>query len=99
MADLTVTLDLEGTLIRDQLDPLPRPGLYDFLETLASIGARIVMMTTVPEIKFKTIAAALVDQGAAPAWFTEAESISWKEALQEPQIYKWPQTWPDIFDR
>lgn len=51
--ELTVALDLEGTLIQDQLGPRPRPGLYNFLELLREKGVRIVMMTTVPENLFE----------------------------------------------
>lgn len=62
----TIALDLEGTLIKDQLDPRPRPGLYHFLNGLALIFSRIVIMTTVPEEKFREIAQQL---DKAPSWF------------------------------
>lgn len=85
-----IALDLEGTLIKDQIDPQPRPGLYEFLEVLPRITARIVMMTTVPESKFREIAQSLVAQGVAPPWFVQVEYVTWqrpyKDMLQIPGI-------------
>lgn len=75
--NLTIALDLEGTLIQDQLDPRPRPGLYKFLELLRILEMRICIMTTVPEPIFRKIVTSLIGQGAAPDWFAEAEYINW----------------------
>ena len=75
--DLVIALDLEGTLIQDQLEPRPRPGLYQFLERCKELG-RVVMMTTVEEKIFRDIATELVTENHAPAWFLEVEFISWE---------------------
>lgn len=86
----TIALDLEGTIIKDQIDPQPRPGLYDFLEVLPWIFTRIVMMTTVPESKFREIAQNLVAQEVAPPWFAQVEYVIWpqpyKDLLQIPGV-------------
>lgn len=72
----TIALGLEGTLIKDQLDPRPRPGLYHFLNGLALIFSRIVIMTTVPKEKFREIAQQL---GTAPSWFCkEIKYVNWQ---------------------
>lgn len=73
MERLTVALDLEG-----YSNPRPRPGLRKFLDMLDEIRARVVMMTTVPEPKFREIASGLVDQGFAPGWFAQVDYISWQ---------------------
>ena len=87
---MIIALDLEGTLIRDQLDPRPRPHLYDFLTALRWKSKRIVMMTAVPEENFREIAWRLADQGAAPGWFAQLEYVLWerphKDLLQIPGV-------------
>lgn len=80
---MIVALDLEGTLIADQLDPRPRPHLFDFLTTLRWRASRIVMITAVPEENFRDIAWRLVDQGAAPGWFAQLEYVPWKQAHKD----------------
>jgi len=67
-----LAIDVEGTIIKDSLDPLPRPGLLEFL-TWASEQHRLVIFSTLPEKKFREIAAALVAHGAAPEWFPRLE--------------------------
>ena len=64
----TLALDVEGTLIKDSLDPLPRPGLAEFLHW-AYAQFRLVIFSTLEEDRFREIAAALVAQGATPEWF------------------------------
>jgi hypothetical protein len=73
-----IALDLEGTLIQDMLEPKPRPGLYDFLIFCKKHFSRIVMMTTVPEGKFRKVVTSLIRQGDAPEWFSEVEYVNWE---------------------
>lgn len=77
-----IALDLEGTLIQDQFTPDARPHLHRFLEVCQSIG-RVVMMTTVPEEKFREIARILVEQEKAPEWFPDLEYINWQRPYKD----------------
>lgn len=72
-----LALDLEATLISSAVSQFPRPGLFDFLNRCRELFARIVMFTTVPEVRFRQIAATLALEGAAPAWFQEVEYVNW----------------------
>ncbi|WP_414615704.1 NIF family HAD-type phosphatase [Stenotrophomonas muris] len=73
----TLALDLEGTLISNAVSQIPRPGLAQFLEDMRSQFDRLVMFTTVPEERARSIAALLVREGTAPAWFAELDYICW----------------------
>ncbi len=73
-----LALDLEGTLISNAMSQIPRPGLYEFLESCAELFPRLVMFTTVKEDKFRQIARLLVDEGMAPAWFADMEYVNWE---------------------
>lgn len=44
-----LALDLEGTLISNAVSQIPRPGLYEFLESAKSLFEGLVIFTTVPE--------------------------------------------------
>jgi NLI interacting factor-like phosphatase len=78
-----IALDLEGTLIQDILEPKPRPGLYEFLSFCKGCFKRVVMMTTVPEQKFRRIALSLVQHGYAPEWLLEIEYIAWERPYKD----------------
>ena len=69
---------------------IPRPGLKKFLEVISDNAGRIVIMTTVPEDRFRKIAQHLVDQRVAPEWFVLVEYINWqrpyKDLLQIPDV-------------
>lgn len=67
-ADLTLALDLEGTLITNAVSQLPRPGLHEFLEWTRTAFGRVVLFTAVPAPKVRQILGNLVSQGEAPAW-------------------------------
>ncbi|ARN22139.1 NIF family HAD-type phosphatase [Piscinibacter gummiphilus] len=72
-----LALDLEGTLISNAMSQIPRPGLFDFLSRCQELFPRVVMFTTVKEPLFRDIAALLVAEGAAPAWFGDVEYVAW----------------------
>lgn len=72
-----LALDLEGTLISNAMSQIPRPGLYAFFERCRALFPRLVMFTTVNEEKFREIARLLVEEGAAPAWYSDIEYINW----------------------
>lgn len=72
-----IALDLEGTLIATATTPVPRPGLYAFLEFCRTHFKRVVVFTSVPENQFRRIAQQLVAQHHAPQWFQGIEYISW----------------------
>lgn len=62
-------LDLEGTLISNAISQIPRPGLYGFLEEIHVLFDQLMMFTTVPEDRFRSIAALLAREGSVPDWF------------------------------
>ncbi len=72
-----LALDLEGTLIFNAISQIPRAGLYGFLEDARSRFGELVMFTTVPEDRMRSIAALLVSEGSAPAWFAQLRYVKW----------------------
>ena len=72
-----LALDLEGTLISNAVTQFPRPGLMDFLDQCRVLVPRVVIYTTVREETFRAIAATLVREGSAPAWFRSIEYVTW----------------------
>lgn len=78
-----LALDLEGTLISNAVSQIPRPGLLNFLERCRELFPRIVMFTTVNEPRFRAIAALLIQESAAPAWFAQLEYVSWAGATKD----------------
>ncbi|MFT5674332.1 MAG: hypothetical protein ACI808_000247 [Paraglaciecola sp.] len=78
-----LALDLEGTLISNAMSQLPRPGLFDFLTSAQNAFQRIVIFTTISEIKFRSIADLLVNEGTAPKWFSEIEYINWSGTYKD----------------
>lgn len=72
-----LALDLEGTLISNAMSQIPRPGLFEFLSRCDALFPRIVMFTTVKEVRFREIARLLVDEACAPNWFAAMEYIHW----------------------
>lgn len=77
MKPTILALDLEGTLISNAISQIPRPGLHQFLEDVWVQFDKLMMFTTVPEERFRSIAALLVREGSAPAWFAELHYICW----------------------
>lgn len=77
MKPTILALDLEGTLISNAISQIPRPGLYQFLVDVRAQFDQLMMFTTVPEERFRSIAALLVREGSAPAWFAELHYICW----------------------
>jgi len=73
-----LALDLEGTLISNAMSQIPRPGLFQFLSRCRELFPRVVIFTTVREERFRNIAQLLVEEGAAPAWFTSIEYVTWQ---------------------
>lgn len=65
-----LALDLEGTLISNAVSQIPRPGLHRFLELCQIMFNEVVVFTTVPESRFRDIAALLVCEGHAPPWLS-----------------------------
>lgn len=72
-----LALDLEGTLISNAVSQIARPGLFRFLEQCKDLFPRIVIFTTVPESRFRTIARLLASEEQAPEWFAHLEYVSW----------------------
>lgn len=77
MKPTILALDLEGTLISNAISQIPRPGLHQFLDDARSWFEELVMFTTVPEDRLRTIAALLVREGSVPAWFEELRYVEW----------------------
>jgi NLI interacting factor-like phosphatase len=74
---LTIALDLEGTLISNAVSQFPRPGLFTFLEYCHQNFYRLVIFTAVNEVRFRSIARTLAEAGDVPAWFVDLEYINW----------------------
>lgn len=67
-------LDLEGTLISNAISQIPRPGLYVFLEGVEAL-CDLVIYTSVSAHRVDAIRELLVQEGAAPPWFTDLQVI------------------------
>ncbi len=65
--NLTIALDLEGTLISNAVSQFPRPGLLTFLEychqnfvgVASRFDTRLVIFTAVNEVRFRSISRTL----------------------------------------
>lgn len=77
MKPTILALDLEGTLISNAISQIPRPGLHRFLEEASASFEHLVMFTTVPEDRFRSIASLLVAEDCAPAWFIQLRYVKW----------------------
>ncbi|HHA2592431.1 NIF family HAD-type phosphatase [Stenotrophomonas pavanii] len=77
MRPTILALDLEGTLISNAISQIPRPGLVAFMEFAHSTFSKIVLFTSVPQPIVADIAALLVQEGSAPAWFLNLPYIEW----------------------
>jgi hypothetical protein len=77
MRPTILALDLEGTLISNAISQIPRPGLFQFLESVRSQFEELVMFTTVPEPLTRSIAGLLVREGSAPEWFPQLPYVQW----------------------
>ncbi|MCU1156856.1 hypothetical protein JAK41_01540 [Stenotrophomonas maltophilia] len=77
MKPTILALDLEGTLISNAISQIPRPGLYGFLTEIRALFDQLTMFTTVPEDRFRSIAALLAREGSVPGWFVGLPYISW----------------------
>ncbi len=76
MSIQVIALDLEGTLISNAHSQIPQPGLRRFLESCKELVGRVVMFTTVDELRFRRIASQLVKERHAPHWFAEIEYVA-----------------------
>ncbi|PTA72731.1 NIF family HAD-type phosphatase [Stenotrophomonas sp. Nf4] len=85
MRPTILAMDLEGTLISNAVSQMPRPGLCEFLETVNELFEHLVIYTSVPEPAFRRIAALLVGEGCAPAWFAQMPYTSWSGATKDLQ--------------
>lgn len=83
MKPTILALDFEGTLISNAISQIPRPGLYRFLENVQGQFDRLVMFTTVPEDRFRTIATLLVLEGSAPNWFARLHHVRWSGTTKD----------------
>ncbi|WP_329749543.1 NIF family HAD-type phosphatase [Stenotrophomonas maltophilia] len=81
-----LALDLEGTLISNAISQIPRPGLCRFLEDVRSHVSQLMMFTTVPEERFRSIADLLVREGSAPPWFASIEYIHWTGSTKDLRL-------------
>jgi hypothetical protein len=76
-APTVLALDLEGTLISNSVSLFVRPGLSEFLSGCQKLFPRVAIFTAVSEVRFRQIAAFLVDEGSVPLWFQRIEYIHW----------------------
>ena len=73
-----IVLDIEGTILTDQFDKKPRPGLMHFLEFCKKVSSKICVMTAMPESNFRQLAAELCANDAVPEWFESIEYVPWE---------------------
>ena len=59
--NLTIALDVEGTLISNSVSQFPRSGLFTFLEYCHQNFDRLVIFTAVNEVRFRLIARTLAE--------------------------------------
>ncbi|MGG2102680.1 NIF family HAD-type phosphatase [Stenotrophomonas sp. NRRL B-14846] len=83
MKPTILALDLEGTLISNAISQIPRPGLYSFLTGVQSQFDQLVLFTTVPEGRVRSIAELLVREGSAPVWFAELLYVRWSGGTKD----------------
>jgi len=72
-----LAMDLEGTLISNAISQIARPGLAEFLAGARLQFETLVMFTTVPEARFRSIAELLVRERSAPEWFADIHFVQW----------------------
>lgn len=77
MKPTILALDLEGTLISNAISQIPRPGLHTFLVAARPLFDQMVIFTTVPEDRVRSISELLLQEGCVPAWFVELPYIRW----------------------
>lgn len=80
---LVLALDLEGTLISNAVSCFPRPGLRAFLDFCRDHFHRVVLFTTVPELRGRPILDMLIAEGAAPPWLRHISFVSWSGAIKD----------------
>jgi NLI interacting factor-like phosphatase len=80
---LTIALDLEGTLISNAVSQFPRPGLFTFLEYCHKNFGRLVIFTAVNEVCFRSIARTLAEAQDVLAWFVDLEYINWSGTYKD----------------
>lgn len=74
-------LDLEGTLISNAVSQIPRPGLYEFLQSVEEI-CDLMLFTSVSSERVDLIRELLVVEGAAPVWFTDIPVIQPEDTIK-----------------
>ena len=79
----TLALDLEGTLISNSVSQFARPGLFEFLEFCREGFPRVVVFTGVEERRFRTVAAQLIVDNAAPRWFGDLCHVYWRGEFKD----------------
>lgn len=70
---ITLAIDLEGTLISHASTMVPRPGLYEFLEFCCQQFERVVFLSFVDEERGRQILNIMADSGHMPDWVRSAE--------------------------
>lgn len=83
MRPTILALDLEGTLISNAVSQIPRPGLNEFLSSVHDDFERLVLFTSVPEPKAKSIIELLAQEGQVPAWFARLDYTHWQGATKD----------------
>ncbi|MBH1494003.1 hypothetical protein JY423_02215 [Stenotrophomonas maltophilia] len=86
MKPTILALDLEGTLISNAISQIPRPGLHSFLDEVRGRFDQLMMFTTVPEERFRSIAQVLVLEGSVPEWFAHLRYISWSGGTKDLRL-------------
>ncbi len=83
-----LALDLEGTLVSNAMSAYPRPGLKEFLTFCHEAFDRVVLYTTIGEIRARSICRVLAEEGSAPDWFSEIEYVEWEPVVDGKNVPK-----------
>jgi hypothetical protein len=100
---LAITLDIEGTLINNSYEHIPRPGLYEFLDFCIKTFDRVFVYTSVGERDARIAFEILAARGFIPSDFNaKYEYVEWSRgsdgSLKDLRLCKVPLEYNAIVD-
>ncbi|MGD0275042.1 MAG: serine/threonine-protein kinase [Syntrophales bacterium] len=103
VAHLAITLDIEGTLINNSYEHVPRPGLYEFLDFCLKTFDRVFVYTSVGARDTRTAFEILAACGSIPSDFNaQYEYVEWPRgsdgSLKDLRLCKVPLEYNAIVD-
>lgn len=76
-AGWVVALDLEGVLVSSAVSCFARPGLHAFFEALRDLEMHVVLFTSVPEARVRSVLRLLADEHTVPGWAAGLACVRW----------------------